>query len=235
VGDINSPTTYNAGFHFVQFWDGRAADLEEQADGPVNNPVEMASSWPEVIGKLEKDEALKKEFVAVYPDGYSSENIRNAIAEFERSLVTPDSRFDKFLVGDTEALSRDEREGHRLFMDRGCAACHVGKILGGQSYEKMGEHGDYFADRGGEVKKADLGRFNVTGKEADRHRFKVPTLRNVEQTAPYFHDGATTNLRDAVKIMARYQTDDGLTNQEAELVARFLRSLTGEYGGTLVQ
>ena len=233
-GDINSPTTYNSGFNFIQFWDGRAADLEEQADGPVNNPIEMASNWNQVIGKLQKDEALTGAFRAVYPDGYSSKNIRNAIAEFERSLITPNSRFDRFLAGDASALDEKEEAGYRVFQEHGCHTCHVGKILGGQSFEKMGVYRDYFGDRGN-IKKPDLGRFNVTQKERDRHRFKVPTLRNIAWTAPYFHDGSVKDLEQAAAVMAKYNTEEEFSQREAEIVSKFLEALTGEYQGKPVQ
>jgi cytochrome c peroxidase len=233
-GDINAPTTFNSAFLVRQFWDGRAADLEEQAGGPPLNPIEMGTTWPQVIGKLEKDEAFVKEFRAVYPDGLSGKNIQNAIAEYEKTLVTPNSRFDRFLAGDAAALTDEEKKGHDLFLDRGCATCHTGKALGGQSFEKMGRIRDYFAERGG-VKKPDHGRFNFTRKEKDRFTFKVPTLRNVALTAPYFHDGSQANLKDAVKIMGRVQTEDGLSDAEADRVTAFLGSLTGEYRGKLLR
>ena len=231
VGDINAPTVFNSGFQFRQFWDGRAADLEEQADGPVNNPVEMGSDWEQVIGKLSKDEAFVKAFTAVYPDGLKKEHFLEAVAVFERTLITPDSPFDRYLRGAKDALSPEAEEGYALFKEHGCATCHAGKILGGLSYERMGCVKDYFELRGGEVKKADLGRYNATGREEDKHKFKVPTLRNVALTFPYFHDGSTSDLEEAVKIMAECQTDEGITDGEAEKIAAFLRSLTGTYEG----
>lgn len=234
VGGINSPTVYNSGFQFVQFWDGRAATLEEQADGPVNNPIEMASNWEEVFSKLGQDAAFVSEFTAVYPDGLTKENCTDAIAEFERTLVTPNSKFDRYLMGDVSALSADEKHGYKLFRKHGCAMCHVGKILGGQSFERMGRKADYFARRGA-VTDADNGRFNVTKDEADRHAFKTPTLRNIDKTAPYLHDGSTSDLGEVVGMMAAYQMGTPLTPEDNAKIVAFLQTLTGEYKGQPLQ
>lgn len=234
-GPINSPTVYNSGLQFVQFWDGRAKDLEAQAEGPVHNPLEMGTLWEEVIPKLNQDLPLAAEFQAVYPEGFTGKNVQNALAEFEKTLLTPNSRFDKYLKGDASALNAVEREGFKLFMDKGCYICHVGKALGGQSFEKMGAEHNYFKDRGTPITEADQGRFNVTKDPKDLHKFKVPMLRNIAKTAPYFHDGSTSDLKEAVKIMARAQTEDGMSDEEASKVARFLETLTGEYQGQPVQ
>ena len=229
-GGINSPTVYNAVFNAVQFWDGRAADLQAQAGGPPLNPIEMASSWEEIIGKLAADEAFKTAFEKAYPKGLSEETITHAIAEFEKTLVTPGSAFDRYLGGEEGALGADAKAGHELFMARGCATCHVGHAMGGQSFEQMGRDGDYFGDRGGSSE-ADLGRYNVTKKEEDRHRFKVPLLRNVALTAPYFHDGSVSDLGDAAQKMAVYMLGKGLSKPEQQRIAAFLESLTGTYQG----
>jgi cytochrome c peroxidase len=229
-GDINSPTVFNAGFQFRQFWDGRAANLEEQADGPVNNPVEMSSSWAEAIPKLAKDEDFVRDFTASYPEGLTKENLLDAIATFERSLVTPNSPVDRYLKGDDSALSEDAKAGLERFRALGCAACHAGRLLGGRSFEVMGRAADYFAKRGNEGK-PDQGRLNVTGLGEDRHRFKVPTLRNVEVTGPWFHDGSAVDLPSAVRTMARVQLDEKLGVGETEEIVAFLKGLTGEYGG----
>jgi len=228
LGGINSPTVFNAGLQYKQFWDGRAADLFEQADGPVNNPIEMGSSWKEVLSKLSKDPELVSAFTAVYPEGLSGERIRDAIAAFERTLVTP-SRFDRFLRGENAALKPEEKRGFELFTERGCATCHVGQVLGGQSFEKMGAFHDYFAGR--KLTDGDRGRFNVTKREVDRHKFKVPMLRNVTLTAPYFHDGSVKRLDEAVAAMGRLQLEDGLPAEEVKAIIAFLGSLTGEYRG----
>jgi cytochrome c peroxidase len=235
VGPINSPTTYNSGLFIRQFWDGRAADLEEQAAGPVHNPIEMGSNWEEVIPKLEEDPAYVESFVKLYPDqGITGESIVDAIAVFERSLVTPNSRFDRFLKGEAEAISEEELRGYELFKSIGCANCHVGAAMGGQSFERMGLKEDYFADRG-DLTEVDAGQFNFTGEEGDRFKFKVPTLRNIAVTFPYFHDGQTDNLKDAVLIMSKYQEGRLLSDEEADLIVAFLETLTGEYEGRLLE
>jgi cytochrome c peroxidase len=230
MGAINAPTTYNCGYQFLQFWDGRAPTLEEQAKGPVENPIEMGDSWDDVVAELQADEDFVRRFTAVYPGGVSVDNIVSAIADFERSLITPDSRFDRYLRGETTALSEEEQEGYRLFKQCDCATCHAGKILGGQSFETMGRKKAYFADRGN-VGEADYGRFNATGREEDKHRFKVPTLRNIACTYPYFHDGSTNDLEEAVRTMAHYQCGMDLEAEQVRKIALFLDTLTGEYEG----
>jgi cytochrome c peroxidase len=233
VGGVNAPTVYNSGLQVLQFWDGRAADLQEQADGPVNNPIEMASNWPEAIAKLEMDEALKTAFLASYPDGFSGENITHAIATFEETLLTPNSAFDRHLLGDTAALDPGAKAGYQLFVDTGCAMCHVGMALGGQSFEKMGRKADYFADRGNPIP-SDLGRYSATKQEKDKHHLKVPTLRNIALTAPYFHDGTVKTLSRAIELMEKYQLGVSLTSLQRQQIHAFLNSLTGEYQGELL-
>lgn len=230
-GGINAPTVFNAAFQFAQFWDGRAKNLEDQAAGPPNNPIEMDSNWPQIIAKLNADAEFSKEFKASYPEGFTDANICDAIASFERTLLTPDSRFDKYLAGETTALSEEETRGHRIFMDTGCATCHSGVLLGGASYELMGRHADYFKDRGGDVTDADKGRISASKNEKDLHKFKVPTLRNIAKTPPYFHDGSTSDLKEAVRVMAKYQSDKNLSDAQISAVAAFLQTLTGEYQG----
>jgi cytochrome c peroxidase len=231
-GGINSPTVFNAGLQYKQFWDGRAADLFAQADGPVNNPIEMGANWKDVIEKLKKDEALTKLMAAVYPDGFSDKNLRDAIAVFEQSLITP-APFDAFLRGDAAAISSEAKLGLEAFTKRGCAMCHVGKVLGGQSFERMGVFKDYFAGR--TVGAADLGRFSVTKEERDRHKFKVPMLRNIAVTQPYFHDGSATTLDKAVEVMAAHQLEDGIPAVEQRQIVAFLMTLTGSYQGKRLQ
>ncbi len=234
VGGINAPTVFNAGPIVAQFWDGRAADLAEQAGGPVENPIEMGAKWPEVVARLGQDAEYAAAFGALFPDGVTRENAQQAIAHFEETLVTTDSSFDLYLKGDEGALSADEKEGYQLFLDNGCATCHVGKIMGGQSFELMGRAADYFADRG-DPTDADLGRENVTKREADRHKFKVPTLRNVAQTFPYFHDGSTSDLAEAVQTMAKYQNGTALSDADTAKIVAFLKALTGKYEGKLLE
>jgi len=227
-GTVNAPTVYNSAFNFRQFWDGRAATLEEQVAGPVHNPLEMGSNWAEVAAKLKADPAYRAAFEGLYPGGVDGASIADAIAIFERSLVTP-SRFDRYLRGDDGALSEGEKQGYRLFKSYGCTACHQGVNVGGNMYQRFGLFGDYFADRGGDLTQADLGRFNVTGDENDRFRFKVPGLRNVARTAPYFHDGSVSDLGEAVRIMAHYQLGRALPEPDVAHIVQFLQSLTGRY------
>ena len=231
-GGVNAPTTYNAVYNFVQFWDGRAGTLAEQAAGPPLNPVEMAStSFDEIVAKLEKDRAFAAAFEAVYPDGLNQTNITNAIEEFERTLVTPNSAFDKWLKGDDTALTEEELRGYELFKKYDCATCHVGANLGGESYELMGLRRHYFAERGLPLTEEDNGRYKQTMEERDRHRFKVPGLRNVELTWPYYHDGTRATLSEAVADMAIYQSGVELTEDENAAIVAFLRTLTGEFEG----
>lgn len=232
LGGVNAPTVYNAALNFVQFWDGRAATLAAQAGGPPMNPVEMASaSWDEIIAKLAQDKELTAEFTAVYPDGYSGDNLTDAIAEFEKTLLTPNSRFDQYLKGDEKALTAQEIKGYELFKANDCATCHVGINLGGQSYELMGLKADYFADRGLEMTEEDNGRYKETKAERDRHRFKTPGLRNVALTAPYLHDGTAKTLEEAVDAMAVYQVGKPLSTADRDDIVAFLKTLTGEYKG----
>ena len=229
-GPINAPTVFNSGFNFKQFWDGRAATLEEQVDGPVQAAGEMGSTWDEVVGKLRAVPHYVASFKEIFPDGIQPRNIKSAIAEFERSLTTPNSRFDKFLRGEEDALTPDERAGYQRFKSHGCTSCHQGINVGGNMFETFGAMADYFGERGG-VTKVDYGRFNVTGGEEDRFSFKVPSLRNIELTAPYFHDGSAKSLEDAVKVMGKNQLGEPLSTEEVALIVKFLKTLTGEYEG----
>lgn len=228
-GPINAPTVYNAAHNFVQFWDGRAATLADQAAGPVENPLEMGEAWPDVVKKIAADGSYAPLFAQTYNGEISKATITDAIAEFERTLATPDSPFDKYLKGDKTALSDEAKRGFLLFNETGCTSCHTGSYFGGENYQKLAD--SYFAERGGPLTDADNGRFNVTGNEADRHVFKTPMLRNVAVTYPYFHDGSVSELDQAVKIMARHQLAAELSDADARAIAAFLQSLTGEYKG----
>lgn len=225
-GDINSPTIFNTAYNFRQFWDGRANSLEEQVSGPVHHPKEMGSSWAEILGKLEQDETLVNDFSAVFDKALSSEQIESVIAEFQRSLITP-SRFDRYLQGDETAITDNELLGYNKFKTYGCVACHQGVNVGGNMFQKFGVMGDYFegADAPSE---ADLGRFNVTGREADKHVFKVPSLRNIALTAPYFHNGTVDTLPEAVDVMFKFQLGRPASEEDKKLIVAFLQSLTGE-------
>ena len=236
LGGVNAPTVFNAVYNFVQFWDGRAATLADQAAGPPLNPVEMASeSFDQIIAKLKTDKKFVREFNAVYPDGLTAANLTDAIEQFERTLVTPNSAFDKWLLGDDSAITAEELEGYELFKKYDCATCHVGPNLGGLSYELMGLRRHYFAERGLELTHEDNGRFKETQLERDRHRFKVPGLRNVEHTWPYYHDGTRETLEEAVSDMGLYQSGVELTATETDKITAFLKTLTGEYNGVPVR
>ena len=230
-GPINSPTVFNAMYNVTQFWDGRAKDLQTQAAGPVANPGEMGEQWDNVIAKLKQIPEYQDAFQTIYEQqGLTKETVTDAIAGFEQSLVTPDSRFDKYLRGDKGILTTDEKSGYELFK-LNCASCHNGPAVGGLSFEKMGVKQDYFKLRGGQITEADNGRFNVTKEEKDRHFFKVPVLRNVEITYPYFHDGSVNNLNDAVRIMGQVQRNKNFNDTEINNIVSFLKTLTGTYSG----
>lgn len=227
IGPINAPTVFNSVFNIEQFWDGRAPDLQVQAGGPPLNPLEMASkSWEEITGKLNQDPILTRDFTAVYPQGLTGETITDAIAEFEKTLITPDSPFDKYLRGDDNALTARQKRGYQLFKDNKCATCHTGKILGGRSYEPLGLKKEFGF---GEITAADIGRMNVTNEVRDRLRQKVPTLRNVPLTAPYFHRGDVATLDEAVRQMLKYQVGTTLAQGDVEDIVAFLESLNGVY------
>lgn len=229
LGGINSPTTFNSGFNFSQHWDGRASTLAEQAIGPVHNPVEMDTNWEDVIPKLKKDPYYKQAFTQIYDHEFTGDNIVDAIEVFEQSLITPNSRFDQYLRGDKQAVNSEEKEGYRLFKEFGCISCHQGLLLGGNMYQTLGVMEDYFVHRN--ITEADLGRYNVTGREWNRFQFKIPTLRNIEITFPYLHDGSAETLEDVMTIMWNSQLGRKMKDEELKLIIQFLKTLTGEYQG----
>lgn len=224
MGGRNSPTVYNAALHIAQFWDGREPDVEAQAKGPVLNPVEMAMpSEKSVVGVLKSIPGYRPLFEAAFPDDrkpLTYDNMARAIGAFERKLITP-SRFDQFLAGQWDALSSAEQGGLAVFLQAGCTACHIGPALGGRMYQKLGLMKPYPT--------ADVGRSAITGNEADKFFFKVPSLRNIAKTAPYLHDGSIATLDEMVDVMAEYQTPRGkLKASEKKALLAFLSSLTGE-------
>ena len=222
-GPINAPTVLNSSLNVAQFWDGRAADLKAQAGGPIANPGEMAFTHTLAIGVIESIPAYVREFKQVFgKDKIDIDQVTLAIAEFEKTLVTPNSRFDQWLLGKADALSADEKAGYKLFKESGCVACHNGEAVGGNSFQKMGVVSAYKAQSPAE------GRSSVTGKEIDRFSFKVPTLRNVEMTYPYFHDGAADTLAESVEIMGRIQLGRRYTADETAKIVAFLKTLTGD-------
>lgn len=222
-GDRNSPTVYNAAFHLAQFWDGRAKDLKEQAKGPILNPVEMAiPDEATAIKRLTSIDGYTDMFKAAFPDKKNPmtyDNMAEAIANFEKNLLTP-SRFDEYLKGKQDALSDDEKEGLRVFMEVGCTSCHNGVGIGGALYQKIGLEVPYDTE--------DKGRSAVTKNKEDDFFFKVPTLRNVAKTGPYFHDGQVETLREAVLLMGKHQLGVDLKPSEVDALLAFLDSLTGE-------
>jgi cytochrome c peroxidase len=223
-GTRNSPTVYNAAGHFVQFWDGRAPTVEEQAKGPIMNPVEMAMPGQKmVLAVLKSMPGYVEDFKKAFPgekDPVTYDNLGKAIGAFERKLVTV-SRWDKFLGGDQTALTEAEKSGLNKFLDVGCQTCHNGVYLGGSMFQKLGVAKPWDNTK-------DLGRFMVTKQEADRMVFKVPTLRNIEKTAPYFHDGSIPTLQDAIQQMANHQLGRQLSKEEVDSIETFLKALTGE-------
>ncbi len=221
-GPINAPTVLNSGMNLAQFWDGRAKDLKEQAAGPIANPKEMAFTHEmaeKVIASIPQyREYFKKAFGS---DEVTIDRITTAIAQFEETLVTPGSKFDQWLEGDKNALSQNELEGYNLFKSNGCVQCHNGPAVGGTSYQKMGVFKPY------ETKNPATGRMGVTGKEEDRNVFKVPILRNIELTYPYFHDGEAATLEQAVETMGRIQLNREFNKDEISKIVAFLKTLTG--------
>ena len=229
LGGRNSPTTLNAALHKSQFWDGRAKDVEEQAGMPILNPVEMNIPSEEyLIDKLSAIDLYKDLFAKAYPNDENPityQNLRDAIGNYERKLLTP-SRFDAYLKGDMSALSLQEKQGLASFIGTGCIQCHIGEALGGSMIQKFGKYEDYWKLTKSE--KIDKGLGDLTGNEDDNYKFKVPSLRNVAGTAPYFHDGSVKDLGEAVKIMAKVQLDYKISSREVENIVAFLNALTGE-------
>ncbi len=227
-GSLNAPTVFNARFNVDQNWDGSAPDLEGQIDGPIHDHREMATDWPEVVATLEGLADYRGDFESLYADGVTAANVRDAIAEFERSLVTVDAPFDRYLRGEPDALDPRQQAGYRHFVDYGCVACHNGRNVGGNMYATMGVMGDFFADHDKQGK-AHLGRFRVTGDPADRHLFRVPSLRLAVDTAPYLHDGSIDELEEVIQVMAEYQLGRRIPAEDVALIAEFIGSLRGEY------
>lgn len=222
-GPINSPTVLNSSMNVAQFWDGRAADLKAQAGGPIANPGEMGFTHELAVGVLQSIPAYVAEFKTAFgADKVTIDEVTTAIAAFEETLVTPNSRFDKWLRGDKKVLDANEVAGYRLFKESGCVACHNGPAVGGNTFQKMGVVEPYKTNSKAE------GRSAVTGKDVDRFNFKVPTLRNVELTYPYFHDGEAATLKEAVDTMGRLQLGKKFTDDENSKIVAFLKTLTGE-------
>jgi len=227
---VNTPSVFNASLNFRQFWNGRSDTLENQVHEVVQSPGEMGSNWEHVVQTLSADPAYQTSFGDAYPDGVTMSNVQNALASYERTLISANSRFDQYLQGNTEILTTDEKYGYQRFKEYGCIACHQGVNIGGNMYQKFGVIGDYFQARGHLIE-SDLGRYLVTKDEEDRYVFKVPSLRNVAVTAPYFHDGSANTLEDAVDVMFKFQLGRVPTGEDKTLIVKFLKTLTGEWEG----
>ena len=227
---VNTPSVFNASLNFKQFWNGRVDTLQAQIEQVVISPMEMGSDWNTVVQNLTALPLYQRAFSQAYPDGVTAANVQNALATYERTLLTPNSRFDQYLLGNTEILTLQEKYGYQRFKDYGCIACHQGINIGGNMFQKFGVMGDYFKARGNPVE-ADLGRYLMTQDEDDRHVFKVPSLRNVAVTAPYFHDASAKTLEEAVDVMFKYQLGRNPNQEDKDLIVQFLKTLTGEWAG----
>jgi len=226
----NTPTVFNSGLNYHFLWSGCFDTLEDQIEGVMLSPLYMDAQWPEVISRLVVDLNYMEMFTDIYDDGITPANIRNAIATFERSLITPNAPFDRFLRGEVDAISADQKAGFVLFQSYGCVACHQGINIGGNLMAPLGVFQPYFgADV--ELSDTDMGHFSVSGQERDRHVFRVPSLRNIARTAPYFHDGSKATLRQAVVAMGKFQVGRDLPEGDISLLVNFLHALTGEYKG----
>ncbi len=220
-GNIQSPSVLNAVFNFRQFWNGRAKDLYEQAEGPLNNPVEHNMTPKLIEQRLKANPKYKRKFETLYKDGVSYKNAIDAIVEFEKALITPNSKFDLYLQGKSK-LSKNEEHGYRLFRQLGCISCHNGRNIGGNSFAKIGMFTPY------ENLKEYPDRYAITRNPLDKNVFKVPTLRNIALTAPYFHDASQKTLKDAIKAMGFYNLGIELNKEEIDAIEAFLKTLTGE-------
>jgi cytochrome c peroxidase len=227
---VNTPTIFNTRFNFRLNWNGKFTNLTDHLDALMTNADIMGIQWPEAIRSLQQVPEYVRSFGQIYPDGLTPTNIKDALVVYELSLNTPNARFDRFLQGDNKALTAPEKEGYRLFKNYGCISCHQGINLGGNMFQPFGVIGNYLADRG-QIAPADLGRFNVTKKAADLYLFRVPSLRNVAVTPPYFHDGSAKTLQQAIAKMTKYQLGRPLATEQIELIAQFLKTLNGEYRG----
>jgi cytochrome c peroxidase len=232
--DYNSPTVFNAMANFRLNWRGNFLSFEEQNEAVLLDPRLMGTTWPELLQRLRDDVDYQAAFQALYASAPERPHVLDALGSFQRSLVTPDARFDRHLRGEPDAITPQEERGYQLFKDYGCTACHQGVNVGGNLFQQFGIFHNPFAERAKMVE-ADLGRFTLTGKPRDRHVFRVPSLRNVAVTAPYFHDGSAATLAEAVETMARSQLGRKLSGEEVSLIVTFLGTLTGTYQGRPLQ
>lgn len=223
LGNRNAPTVFNSGLSFRQFWDGRVSTLEEQAMEVLRSPIEMDNDWDSILNYLRSNNDYQAAFEQVYGGSITQDNVLNAIADFERSLLTPNGAFDRYLKGDDDAIDQQTKRGYQLFKSYGCVSCHQGVAVGGNMYEKLGVVIPYYH----EETAVDEGRYIQSGDDEDLLEFKVPGLRNVAQTAPYFHDGSISSLEEAVSLMAKHQLGRNLSKEEIADIVKFLQSLDG--------
>jgi len=231
---VNTPTIFNLAFNFRYHWGGSFDELTAELKVPIESGRAMATTFDDIVKRLRASETYPRAFREIYADGVTVDTFKDAMVEYERSLYTPNARFDRYLRGDEHALTPDEKAGYGLFKNYGCISCHQGINIGGNMFQKLGVMRDYFEERG-VTGEGDFGRYNVTKKESDRHVFRVPSLRNVAVTAPYFHDGSAETLEQAVQVMAEYQLGRPLSSDQSALIVAFLETLTGEYLGKPLQ
>lgn len=224
---VNTPTVFNAQFNFKQNWDGSAKTLDKQIDNAIENHLEFSNKWEIVVSRLQDDAKLKNSFKQIYKNGITKDNIINSIVEFEKTLFTPNSRFDRYLRNEID-LTHDEKKGYALFKNMGCISCHQGVNVGGNVFQKFGVFYNYLAEQG-DIKKSDYGRYNITQRQQDKFVFKVPSLRNISVTSPYLHNGSAATLEDAIRIMGSTQLGRKLDDTNVSLIKIFLDTLTGEY------
>jgi len=231
---FHTPTVFNLVYNFRCHWEGSFGELTEQLAAPVQNPRILGTTFDAIVQRLSKSVEYRDAFDEIFDDGITVATVKDTFVQFERSLITPNARFDRYLYGDTKALTAEELEGYRLFGSYGCVSCHQGINIGGNMYQQLGVMRDYFSEKE-TLTDADNGRYNVTHREEDRHIFRVPSLRNVAVTAPYLHDGSAKTLEEVVRIMGRYQLGRELDEADVHLIVAFLRTLTGEYKGRKLQ
>lgn len=230
---INTPSIFNAQYNFRQNWDGSASSLHEQIEAMVKSQHVFDNTWDTVITRLAGDTLMERRFSNIYSDGITKNNIIDALVEFEKILVTPNSRFDRFLRNEADMLSKEEQDGYIVFKELGCISCHQGINIGGNLYQKFGVFYNYIAAQG-KINLSDHGRMNITKRVMDDYVFKVPSLRNVAVTAPYFHDGSAETIEEAISIMGKTQLGRELKVAEIILIKAFLQTLTGEYKNKLL-
>lgn len=227
ITETNTPSIYNSIFNFRYNWDGRSKHYPSLINQMITDPTIMNNTWEKVVSTLKENTGYVNSFKVLFDDGITKSNIISAFYEFQKSLITPNSRFDKYLMGDEAALTADELEGYKLFNTMGCISCHQGVNVGGNLYQKLGIYKEYYTDKSN-ITPSDYGKYNVTGLEEDKYVFKVPSLRNVALTAPYFHDGSQTTLEDAIETMAIYQLGQPMAKTYVNQIKAFLETLTGE-------